>query len=303
MKLLASAFILAALTAPAWAAPTDVTVDVPMAFPESLTSSANGTIYIGSMNLGAVYRALPGERTAKPWISKEAGNFGRVLGVLADSGTLYVCDNNGNNAYLKTFSLRTAALMKTHELPGGGFCNDIALKGQGANKDAYLTDTKGGRVLKLAAGSDVLTVWYTNDKSDTSLDGLVWQGDALYTNTYNGNHLIRIPMNADGSAGKGVNLTTSMDIYQPDGMRLSSDGKMLMVEGRGKDGNGRLEEVTVSGDSATIRVIKDKYMLPTAVTVVGNTAYVLEAKLNYQRDPALKDKDPGTFKAYAVPLK
>ena len=299
MKLLASAFILAVLTAPAFAA--DVTVDVPMAFPESLTSTANGTIYIGSMNLGAVYRALPGEKVAKTWISKEAGNFGRVLGVLADfpSRTLYVCDNNGANAYLKTFSLKTAALLKTYELPGGGFCNDIALKG----KDAYITDTKGGRVLKLAAGSDALTVWYVNDKSDASLDGLVWQGEALYTNTYNGNHLIRVPLNADGSAGTGVNLTTSMDIYQPDGMRLATDGRMLMVEGRGKDGNGRLDEVTVSGDTATIKVIKDKYMLPTAVTVVGSTAYVLEAKLNYQRDPALKDKDPGAFKAYAVPLK
>ena len=94
-----------------------------------------------------------------------------------------------------------------------------------------------------------------------------------------------------------------MDIYQPDGMRLTPDGKILMVEGRGKDGNGRLDEVTVSGDAATITVIQDKFMLPTAVTVVGKTAYVLEAKLNYQRDPALKDKDPGTFKAYAVPLK
>ena len=131
----------------------------------------------------------------------------------------------------------------------------------------------------------------------------MWQGGALYTNTYNGNHLIRISVNPDGSAGKGVNLTTSMDIYQPDGMRLSTDGKMLMVEGRGKDGNGRLDEVTVTGDTATIQVIKDHYMLPTAVTVVGNTAYVLEAKLNYQRDPALKGKDPAPFKAYAVPLK
>jgi hypothetical protein len=299
MKFIASAFILAALTAPAFAA--DVTVDVPMAFPESLSSTANGTLYIGSMNLGAVYRALPGEKVAKTWISKDAGNFGRVLGVLADfpSRMLYVCDNNGANAYLKTFSLKTATLLKTYELPGGGFCNDIALKG----KDAYITDTKGGRVLKLASGSDALTVWYVNDKSDASLDGLVWQGEALYTNTYNGNHLIRIPLNADGSAGTGVNLTTSMDIYQPDGMRLATDGRMLMVEGRGKDGNGRLDEVTVSGDTATIKVIKDKYMLPTAVTVVGSTAYVLEAKLNYQRDPALEDKDPGTFKAYAVPLK
>ena len=170
-------------------------------------------------------------------------------------------------------------------------------------KDAYVTDTKGGRVLKLASGSDALTVWYVNDKSDPSLDGLVWQGDTLYTNTYNGNHVIAVPMKADGSAGQGTNLATSMDIFQPDGMRLSSDGKILMVEGRGKDGDGRLDEVTVSGNTATIRVIKDHYMLPTAVTTVGSTAYVLEAKLNYQRDPALKDKDPGAFTAYAVPLK
>jgi sugar lactone lactonase YvrE len=300
MKLLATSLLFAALASPAFAA-NDITVLTPMAFPESLTSTANGTIYIGSLSQGEVYRALPGERVAKTWISKDAGKFGLVLGVLADakSSTLWVCDNNGDHAYLKTFSLKTSAPMKTYELPGGGFCNDIALKGA----DAYVTDTKGGRILKLASGGDALSVWYTNDKSDSSLDGLVWQGDVLYTNTYNGNHLIRISLNPDGSAGKGVNLTTSMDIYQPDGMRLSSDGKILMVEGRGKDGNGRLDEVTVSGDTATIRVIKDKYMLPTAVTVVGKTAYVLEAKLNYQRDPALKGKDPAPFKAYAVPLK
>jgi sugar lactone lactonase YvrE len=253
------------------------------------------------MELGAVYRARPDQAAAASFISKESGNFGRVLGVLADSATntLWVCDDTGTRATLKTFNLKTGAAMKSHDFPGGGFCNDIALK----NGDAYATDTKNGRVLKLARGSDALTVWYKNDASDPSLDGLVWQGNTLYINTYNGNHLIAVPMKADGSAGAGVNLATSMDIFQPDGMRLSGDGRILMVEGRGKDGNGRLDEVTVSGNNAAIRVIKDHYMLPTAVTVVGNTGYVLEAKLNYQRDPALKGKDPAPFKVYAVPLK
>jgi hypothetical protein len=299
MKRFAIALLLSVAT-PALAA-TDITLNVPMAFPESLTSTADGTVYIGSLQQGAVYRAAPGKATAEPFISKQAGNFGLVLGVLADTptDTLWVCDDNGDHAYLKTFALKAGTPKKSYELPGGGFCNDIALKG----RDAYITDTKNGRILKLAGGSDALTVWYTNDKSDPSLDGIVWQGNAVYTNTYNGNNVIRISVNPDGSAGKGVNLKPSMDIYQPDGMRLSSSGKILMVEGRGKDGNGRLDEVTVSGDTATIKVIKDKYMLPTAVTVVGNTAYVLEAKLNYQRDPALKGKDPAPFKAYAVPLK
>ncbi len=300
MKRFALSLLFAAAATPALAA-TDITLNVPMAFPESLTSTADGTVYIGGLSSGAVYRAAPGAATAAPFISKQAGQFGLVLGVLADSATdtLWVCDDNGDKAYLKTFALKSGSLKKSYELPGGGFCNDIALKG----KDAYITDTKFGRILKLAGGSNALTVWYTNDKSDPSLDGIVWQGNVVYTNTYNGNNIIRISVNPDGSAGKGVNLKPSMDVYQPDGLRLSSDGRILMVEGRGKDGNGRLDEVTVKGDTATIRVIKDKYMLPTAVTVVGNTAYVLEAKLNYQRDPALKGKDPAPFKAYAVPLK
>jgi hypothetical protein len=299
MKLLASAAILAALVTPALAA-SDITVDAPMAFPESLSATADGTVYIG-LTKGAVYRAMPGEATAKPFISKDAGHFGIVLGVLTDSATdtLWVCDNAGKAASLKTFSLKTGISKKTYAFPRGGICNDIALKG----RDAYITDTRNGRILKLAAGSDTLTTWYVNDASDQSLDGLVWQNGALYTNTYNGNNVIRVSVNPDGSAGKGVNLKTSTDVYQPDGMRLSADGKILMIEGRGKDGNGRLDEVTVNGDTATIKVIKDRYMIPAAVTVVGDTAYVLEAKFNYQRDPALKGKDPAPFKAYAVPLK
>jgi hypothetical protein len=31
-------------------------------------------------------------------------------------------------------------------------------------------------------------------------------------------------------------------------------------------------------------------------------AWVVEGKLNYMQDPAMKDKDPGTFQMFAVPL-
>ena len=62
--ILACALVVAATTAAAAAG--DVTVTVPMAFPESLASTANGTVYVGSMNLGAVYRAMPGERHGQP---------------------------------------------------------------------------------------------------------------------------------------------------------------------------------------------------------------------------------------------
>ena len=87
-------------------------------------------------------------------------------------------------------------------------------------------------------------------------------------------------------------------------MRLSADGGILMIEGQGRPGaglkEGRLDEVIIHGDSATIKVLKSGFELPVAVTAVGHTAWVLESKFDYQRNDDLKGKDPGSFHAYAV---
>lgn len=304
IRLLASACLFAAIL-PAAAAPRDVTIDDTMVFPESLSATPKGTLYVGAMGTGRVYRARPGETYATPWISKADGNFTRILGVLADAktNTLYVCDDGASTATLKTFALDSGKAKKSYDFPGGGTCNDISLK----NGEPYVTDTGHGRILRLARGADVLTVWYSNP-GDPSLDGLVWARDGkLYADTYRTNHLIRIDVNADGSAGKGTVLQTSLPLFQPDGLRLSADGQMLLVEGQGRPGaglkEGRLDEITVSGDSATIKVLKGGFELPTAVTPVGHTLYVLEAKLDYQRNADLKTKNPGSFKIYAVPAK
>jgi hypothetical protein len=206
-----------------------------------------------------------------------------------------------HSAVLKTFALSSGKKLNAYPFPGGGLCNDISLK-QGA---AYITDTVTGRILKLAPGASSLSVWYSNP-SDPSFDGVVWAKDGkLYTNTYQSNHLIRIDVNPDGTAGKATVLTTDLPLL-PDGMRLSNDGRILMIEGQGRPGaglkEGRLDEVTVHGDSATITVLKGGFELPVAVTAVGSTAWVLESKFDYQRNADLKGKDAGTFHAYAVTI-
>ncbi len=301
---LASAALLLAMAVPALAAVTNVRVDDNNAYPESL-GSANGTLYIGSSTKGVVYRAKAGQAYAEPWIPAVAG-MPTVLGVLADapSNTLYVCYNGKGTAAMKTYDLGSGKAKASYDFPDGGLCNDMALK----NGDVYATDTIKGRILKLAKGAKAFTAWYSN-ADDPSLDGLVWAKDGkLYTDTYGTHHLIRIDVNADGSAGKGVVLTTDKPLYQPDGMRLSSSGKILMVEGQGHPDNsnlklGRVDEVVVKGDSATINVIKDGYELPTAVTAIGDTIWVEECKSDYQRRPELKGKDAGEFHIYAVPFK
>jgi hypothetical protein len=76
-------------------------------------------------------------------------------------------------------------------------------------------------------------------------------------------------------------------------MRSVGSKTMLLVEGAG-----RLDEVTINGDKAEIKVLKEGLTGPTAVTLVGGMAYVAEAKLNYRNDPKLGD--PGPFRAVAV---
>ena len=65
----------------------------------------------------------------------------------------------------------------------------------------------------------------------------------------------------------------------------------------------KIDIVTVEGNKAEVATIKDGFKFsPTAVTVVGDIAWVVEAKLAYRNDPALKDKDPGQFAATAVQI-
>ena len=57
--------------------------------------------------------------------------------------------------------------------------------------------------------------------------------------------------------------------------------------------------MTIDGTKAVVRVLKEGMTGPTAVTVVGNRAYVAEARLNLRADP----KDPGPFQAVSVAYK
>jgi sugar lactone lactonase YvrE len=125
-------------------------------------------------------------------------------------------------------------------------------------------------------------------------DGLALLADGqLYVNSVGQGTLMRIPVNKDGSAGAIAKLETSQKLTSPDGMRSVGARTLLLVEGAG-----RLDEVTVNGDKAEIKVLKDGLTGPTAVTLVGNTAYVSEARLNLRNDAT---KDPGPFRAVGVP--
>lgn len=282
------------------AAPTDITIPEEKPFPESLSSTADGTIYIGSVTKSEIFRAKKGAATAEVWIKPGTNGLQRVLGVLADprSNTLWVCsDKNGNGApsALKTFDLKSGAPKGSYNFPGDNtLCNDIAI---GPDGTAYASDTLVGSVNRLKKGASALDVWIKDAKL-AGIDGLAFGDDkTIVVNTVTTNHLFRIPISRDGSAGDIAELKPSQPLSRPDGMRALGHNEFLLIEGAG-----RLDHVTVTGDEAKIEVLKDGFNGPTAVTRVGDIAWVLEGKLNYMQDPKLKDQDPGPFKVYAVPF-
>jgi sugar lactone lactonase YvrE len=276
-------------------------------FPESLTSTSDGTVYFGSLGLDSVFRAGPHSPTAQPWIQPKANGLQMVLGVLADeaAGTLWVCSSasgGGNGAptvgetALKAFNLKDAALKGSYPFPGGGLCNDMAVGNDGT---VYATDTRGGRVIRLKKGAAAADVWADDKTQLAGADGIALLADgAVYVNSIGQGTLMRIPVAPDGSAGTPAILETSQPLARPDGMRSVGARTLLLVEGAG-----RLNEVIVEGSRATVRTLKDGLVSPTAVTLVDGMAFVTEAKLNYRSDPSLRGKDPGPFRAIGIPYR
>jgi sugar lactone lactonase YvrE len=276
-------------------------------FPESLTSTKNGTIYFGSLGQDSVYRATGKEEKAGVWIQPKSNGLMTVLGVFADepAGTLWVCASAtggrggtpvvGETA-LKAFNLKDASFKASYPFPNGGLCNDIAVAKDGT---VYATDTTGARVLRLKKGATAFEAWAADAMLLGTVDGVALLADGnVYVNSVGQGTLLRIPVKADGSAGAITKLETSRPLTQPDGMRSVGSKTMLLVEGAG-----RLDEVTINGDKAEIKVLREGLTGPTAVTVAGGMAYVAEARLNFRNDPKLREQDPGPFRALGFTYK
>jgi sugar lactone lactonase YvrE len=313
-KLMMSFAIVAVLAAAArWRplaalqAPPRVVIEETLVFPESLTSTSDGTIYVGSIGRRSIFRAAPGASRGVLWIRPGNANLQAVLGVFADEGqdALWVCSTalaapgaSGVRAdaetTVKRFDIRNGEPKVSYPFPGGGVCNDIAV---GPDGSVYATDTAGARVLRLRHGARALDVW-ASDPLLASADGVAVLADGVYVNGVRTNRLVRVPVTADGSSGPPVTLDTSRPLSRPDGMRAVGPRTLLLVEGEG-----RLDEITVDGTRATVRVLASDLDGPTAVTLLGEWAYVLRGQLKYRNDPDLAGHRPGPFEAVAVPYR
>ena len=282
-------------------AANEITLPGTRIFPESITSTANGTLIVGSLGHGNVSRIAPGKTTAEEWIKPGTGGLNQVLGVYADEKgkTLWVCSNNldknGEATSVKAFDLSSGSLKGTYPLPGGdALCNDIAV---GADGTAYVSDTRQASILILKRGSKDLEI-AAKDPLLAGADGLAFgEKTILYVNCVTTGKLLRLDLGPDGKSKGVIDLKLSRPLERPDGMRAIGKNRLLLAENSGK-----MDIVTFEGQSAVVKTIKEGLESTPGVTATRGMAWIVEGKLNYRNDPKFKDQDPGLFKMYAVPL-
>jgi hypothetical protein len=298
------AAVLAATATTAAAAPRgDIRIDGAHVYPESMSSTADGTVYVGSI-WGVVYRARPGAAMAEPWAQPEG--VLSILGVLADPahGTLWLCStpNNFRNPPIAGTSAVMALDLQTGKAKGAwpfpapaSACNDITIAKDGT---AFVSDTPNGRVFTVKRGAKDVELFAQDDRLK-GIDGIVFSGDGtLYANIVTKGQMVRLDRDKEGKFAGVTQLQLSQSVAGPDGLRLISGHRFLQAEGN----SGKITEVTIEGDKATIKVLKEGLVSPPGVTSVGRTAYAIEGKIGYLIDPKLKGQEPGAFYVRAIPL-
>ena len=296
------------------AAESPISLPGDRAFPESITALRDGTLFVGSVVTGGVYRIDPRTHTATTWI--QAGTYGTrsITGVLADerAQTLWVCSNDlsgigvaGPSAVpgsaLKGFDLKSGVGKISAALPGDKtLCNDIAI---GPDGSAYVTNSAAPEILRLSPKGKQLEVWASDPSvqppaGGSGLDGIAFSADGnLYVDTYTPGDLYRVEVRS-AKAGKFTKLKVPRPLVLTDAIRVISGNTFLLIEG-----GGRLDRMTVNGEAVSIDILKGGFSVPTGVAIVGHTAWVSEGQLSYLFDPAKKGQSPNLpFRIYPVEI-
>jgi len=273
--------------------PAMITIRKGNLFPESITSTSDGAIIIGSFGTSTIWRVPPGENNAPQWIDASS-NKGPLLGVLADekSGRLLVCQ-----AGVKTFDLKTGAAKETLTIPTANpFCNDLAVREDGT---LYVTDTVGAKIFMFPKGGTT-GVEVASDPLLAGADGLAFlkDPDKLYVNSVSSSKLLRLDLAKDDKVTKITDLKLSRPLQGPDGMR-PIDGKRLIIA----EGIGRTAMAVPEGDEVEITTLKEGGMDggTPGITVTKGMGWTIEGKLR-QRDAKNPDADKGPFRLFPVPL-
>jgi sugar lactone lactonase YvrE len=271
----------------------------PKIYPEGVAfDQKNSAFYVSSVTEGTIGKV---DRTGKYEVFYRDSTMKSSFGMKVDPSRnrLWVCVADPNyskysdSSTFKKMSKVIAVDLNSRKkvatvdlsalVDGKHFANDLTLDNKG---NVYVTDSYSPVIYKIDV-NDKATVFARNDlfkSSAVGLNGIVFhpKGFLLAVNNGNGTILkvdLKNPNNAE---------QVKCDIFFPgaDGLLLDRKNNLVLVQNKGVN---RVFEIESPDDWKTAKVIKatkveDRLQNPTTSTLVADSIYVLNSKMNELSD-------------------
>jgi sugar lactone lactonase YvrE len=284
-------------------------------YPNGIARDAGGTLYVGSVVSGQVLARGPDAAT---WRVLHAGSedvfastslrLDEPRGILwgASPDFLGVRQPDGTTTRrphrIYALDAATGAVRQVVLMPEGGFGNDLAVAPDGA---VFVTDSALGQVLRLPPGaSAVETVLVDERLRGPGATGLASVGAAgilllpeggLMVGNFGAGGLLRLSRST-GGAWSMSQVAPPGTFFNPDGMTLMRDGRVLLVAGDFANGDGRLLRLELDralGRIVRVETLLDHLEAPVNVTTGGSDeAFLTESRLRYRFATGEQDRTP-----------
>lgn len=263
----------------------DIALPGPSFYPESITNLSDGTLFIGSLALGQIWKFVPNTQVPTKFVE----NLKQVNGVLTDQANdrLYACTTDTsvatNNVKVRAFGLADAQQKAMYDLPDGTKCNDLVFDMAG---NLFVADSSG-KIFKLDRNGTTLNMWTSGGLLNPmtaggfGADGISFDGVSfLFVNNFETGKLVRIAINGDGTAGTADEIVVTPALVNPDGMRMLNATTLVVTENI-LTGLGKLSKVTIDNTAKTgaKTVISNRLDGPTSFVKVGMVYWIAEGQL------------------------
>lgn len=232
-------------------------------FPEGITVSRGGNMFVGSVARGDIYTVLAGETEAKLFLPPGVlQNSAIGLTVSTNSETLWVCDSNPTppmgelpTGAVVGIGLADGEVKARHELEAsaaGAFCNDLVMSPDGA---LWLTESFGGRIFRIDADDlfddNSAEVWLEDPElagvaaAPFGANGIALLGGRLFVVNSAFGTLMSIDASLDAPDSNDITLIALTEdddevaLANPDGITVLNERELLIVEnglGLGEEG-------------------------------------------------------------------
>jgi hypothetical protein len=257
--------------------------------PENLALESNGSADLTfnfSLQVGRV--TTTGALTNLSTLPEDSGDNALVSGIIRlDSGSLLVNYNAGTSSGVWSVPADGGTATQLVSIPGAGWLNGMTY--DPSKRVLYLTDSTLGEVWKVSLSTDTASVWATGTAlqpggtpGSKGANGIKLYNGAIYVGNTSAGTLLRIPIDADGTAGPTS--TVASGLTGIDDFAFTGDGYVIAAQNPANE----VSIVNPSTGTSTIALTStDGLDNPTSIAVSGSTVYITNGAYLTGSDPNL----------------